>query len=133
LAIIESLNAEFADIGQFHVASARRWYLRLNAAVDHAVQPQFPPSPVAASTANCTKALPLTRWLNEVQMFLHGHPVNERRRGQRQAGSQQPVAVGRRRDGSNRQLTSEFSSIWTDNPLATGLAHRFAYAVARSG
>ena len=30
--IVAALNAEFADIGQFHVASARRWYLRLNVA-----------------------------------------------------------------------------------------------------
>ena len=37
--LVQALNAEFADIGRFHVASARRWYLKLNVAVDHPVEP----------------------------------------------------------------------------------------------
>ena len=77
--LVEALNAEYGDVGQFHAASARRWYLRLNVPVDH---PAEPISAVAGRRVDGElngSALPLTRWLNEVQMFLHGHPVNERR------------------------------------------------------
>ena len=38
-AIIASLNNEFVDIGQFHAATSRRWYLNLNATVDHVSEP----------------------------------------------------------------------------------------------
>ena len=38
-AITTSLNKEFADIGQFHVATSRRWYLKLNTAVNHNAEP----------------------------------------------------------------------------------------------
>jgi hypothetical protein len=34
-----ALNETFADVGVFHVATARRWYLRLHQAVDHPVEP----------------------------------------------------------------------------------------------
>jgi hypothetical protein len=50
-ALTTSLNQEFADIGQFHVATARRWYLKPNAAVDHPA-PAFAASPAVASMAS---------------------------------------------------------------------------------
>ncbi|MBN8463670.1 MAG: hypothetical protein J0M01_12800 [Dechloromonas sp.] len=122
--LVDSLNAEFADIGRFHVASARRWYLRLNVAVDH---PVAPISAVAGRRVDgelSGSALPLARWLNEVQMFLHGHPVNERRQAAGQpainslwlwGGSTLPAAAAR-----------AFSAVFSDNPLAAGLARATA-------
>ena len=124
LAIIESLNVEFADIGQFHAATARRWYLRLNATVDHV---SAPISAVAGRRVDSN--LPkgdstLTRWLNEVQMFLHGHPVNERRQ---MKGKPAVNSIWLWGGGAIVPVTSvatpPFSSVWTDNPLAIGLAH----------
>jgi len=121
--IVESLNAEFADIGRFHVASSRRWYLRLNVATDHPVEPL---SAVAGRRVDGElggSALPLTRWLNEVQMFLHGHPVNERRQAAGQpainslwlwGGGTLPAAAA--------AAASSFSAVFADNPLAAGLA-----------
>ena len=118
--IVDSLNAEFADIGRFHVASARRWYLQLNVAVDH---PVAPISAVAGRRVDgelSGSALPLARWLNEVQMFLHGHPVNERRQATGQpainslwlwGGGTLPAAAA-----------PAFSAVFSDNPLAAGLA-----------
>ena len=126
LAIIESLNAEFADIGQFHAASAKRWYLRLNAAVNHAAAPIS-----AVAGRRVDSELPkgdstLTRWLNEVQMFLHGHPVNERRQAEgKPAVNSMWLWGGGEMGETSLSPTTKFSSIWTDNPLATGLARRF--------
>ena len=118
--MVQALNAEFADIGQFHAASATRWYLRLNAAVDHPVAPL---SAVAGRRVDGElngSALPLTRWLNEVQMFLHGHPLNARREDTGQpainsiwlwGGGTLPSAIEQR-----------FSAVFSDDPLAIGLA-----------
>ena len=115
-----SLNAEFADIGQFHVATARRWYLRLNVAVDHPVKPISSVAGRRIDGELTGSALPLTRWLNEVQMFLHGHPVNEAREA-----SGKPVVNSLWLWGGGTQPTPQpasYSSVWSDNPLAAGLA-----------
>ena len=120
-AIVAALNDEFADVGQFHVASARRWYLRLNTPLEH---PAEPISAVAGRRVDgeiSDKNGVLTRWLNEVQMFLHGHPVNERRQN---AG--QPVVNSLWLWGAGElpQLaTPPFTGVWSDNPLARGLGH----------
>lgn len=125
LAIIESLNVEFADIGQFHAASAKRWYLRLNATVDHV---SAPISAVAGRRVD--SELPqgdstLTRWLNEVQMFLHLHPINERRQAEGKPAVNSMWLWGGGEFGGEKLATAaKFSSVWTDNPLATGLARR---------
>ena len=126
LAIIESLNVEFADIGQFHAASAKRWYLRLNTAVNHAAAPIS-----AVAGRRVDSELPkgdstLTRWLNEVQMFLHGHPVNERRQAEgKPAVNSMWLWGGGELAETSASAETKFTSIWTDNPLATGLARRF--------
>ena len=118
--IVHALNTEFADIGHFHATSATRWYLRLNEAVDHSAAPL---SAVAGRRVDGElngSALPLTRWLNEVQMFLHGHPVNAQREDTGQpainslwlwGGGALPAGVEQR-----------FSAVFSDDPLAIGLA-----------
>jgi hypothetical protein len=95
-AIVHGLNEEFADIGVCSMwPRARRWYLRTECCGRPSEWRRFPPSPAAASTATINgSALPLTRWLNEVQMFLHCHPANARRASCRQTCRQQPMALG---------------------------------------
>jgi len=118
--ITAALNVEFADIGHFLVADARRWYLRLHTPVEHRVDPL---SSVAGRRID--DELPqgdstLTRWLNEVQMFLHGHPVND----QRQAAGK-PIINSLWLWGGGAlptSLNSRFSGVWSSNPLAAGLA-----------
>lgn len=115
-----ALNDAFADIGEFRVAETRRWYLRLNTTVDHPVAPL---SAVAGRRVDSNlngNALPLTRWLNEVQMFLHGHPVNE----QRQAAGKPAINSLWLWGGGKLGDTpaAGFSGVWSDNPLAAGLA-----------
>lgn len=119
-ALIADLNQQFADIGEFVLADAKRWYLRLHQPVEHAV---LPISAMAGRRidGDLPKGDPtLTRWLNEVQMFLHGHPVNEARQQQGKpavnslwlwGGGQLPSA-----------LASPYSSIVTTHPIGLGLA-----------
>lgn len=128
-ALIAALNATFADVGQFHAATARRWYLRLNTApqghfLRGAVDEKFAPiSTIAGRRLDgeiTEQNGPLTRWLNEVQMFLHGHPVNERRQA---AGQPTVNSLWLWGGGPLPELARpDFSVVCTDNPLAAGLA-----------
>lgn len=119
-AIVAALNAEFADIGQFHFASARRWYLRLNTPVEHLAEPISAVAGRRVDSEISDKNATLTRWLNEVQMFLHGHPVNERRQSEGK-----PVINSLWLWGGGRLARpnpGRFTAVWSDNPLAVGLA-----------
>ena len=120
-ALAAALNAEFADIGEFHVADARRWYLRLHAAVDHPVAPLSAMAGRRVEGELAGNALPLTRWLNEVQMFLHGHPVNDRRQREGKPAINSLWLWG---GGEIAGTTTApaFSAVFADNPLAAGLA-----------
>ncbi len=115
-ALVAALNEEFADLGEFHLADARRWYLRLNVAVNH---PAEPISAVAGRRVD-GRPLPLTRRLNEIQMFLHGHPVNEKR----QAAGQPAVNSVWLWGGGTlpAAAAAPFSAVFADHPLAAGLA-----------
>jgi hypothetical protein len=118
--LVAALNAEFGDVGQFHAASAGRWYLRLNVAVDH---PAEPISAVAGRRVDGElkgSALPLTRCLNEVQMFLHGHPLNDRREAAGQPAINSLWLWGG--GALPASIAPGFSAVFTDNPLAAGLA-----------
>jgi len=115
-----ALNAEFADIGKFHVASTRRWYLRLNVPVDHPVEPISAVAGRRVDSEINGSALPLTRWLNEVQMFLHRHPLNEQRE---QIGQPAINSLWLWGGGSlPTAMAANFSAVFSDDPLAAGFA-----------
>lgn len=119
-ALVDALNAEFADIGEFHLATARRWYLRLNTPIEHRAEPISAVAGRRVDSEISDKNATLTRWLNEVQMFLHGHPVNERRQS-----TGQPVINSLWLWGGGRLAhpkPGRFTAVWSDNPLAIGLA-----------
>lgn len=120
MALADALNEVFADVGYFHVATARRWYLRLNEAIEH---PAAPLSTIAGRRMDgelSGKESHLTRWLNEVQMFLHGHPVNARRQAEGKPAINSLWLWG---GGALPALeTAPWSAVSTNNPLATGLA-----------
>lgn len=119
-ALAAALNATFGDVGHFHVATARRWYLRLNEAVDHAVEPLSTIAGRRMDGELSGKESRLTRWLNEVQMFLHGHPINEKRQAQGKPVINSLWLWG---GGALPALQpAAWSAVSTDNPLATGLA-----------
>lgn len=119
--LIAALNREFSDIGSFHAAHPQRWYLRLNAACAYQAAPL---SAIAGRTLDSQlpeggDALRFKRLLNEVQMFLHGHPVNQAR----EAAGQPPVnSVWLWGNGQAGKLEAEISGVWSSHPLAIGLA-----------
>ena len=130
--IATDLNRIFPDMGQFHVAHPQRWYLRTNqeAAPDASIAPlsaisgrrvdgDLPPSALAAQ---------LTRWQNEIQMYLHDHPVNIAR-----SNAGQPAVNSLWFWGPGRQpaITAQpFHTVWTGSPLAAGLARLAGLKVA---
>lgn len=127
-ALVADLNREFADVGIFYTATARRWYLKLSPAVN----PEFCPksgaaiAPLSAIAGRRIdgdlegKPTAITRWLNEVQMFLHLHPVNEARQATGQPAINSlwlwgPGALPAENDPG-------FAAVWSSNPLAVGFA-----------
>lgn len=128
-AIIASLNSEFADVGEFHLGTARRWYLRLqdagleefgNAAVNRNFEPISAVAGRLVDSELSDKKAPLTRWLNEVQMFLHGHPINDHRQreGKPAINSLWLWGVG----NLPGTTASHAFTLSSDNPIAIGLA-----------
>lgn len=125
--IAAAINDEFVDIGQLTVASARRWYLRLNPdspAFTGACAHRAAPLSVVAGRRMDSEITDddatLRRWLNEVQMFLHGHPANTRREaaGKPAVNSLWLWGCGR----LSRPQPGHFTAVWSDQPLAVGLA-----------
>ncbi|WP_415034797.1 hypothetical protein [Azonexus sp.] len=128
-AFIQALNTEFSALGCFHATNAKRWYLELHKPIPH---PAAPLSRVAGRRLDGEvdgKTTPLYRWLNEVQMFLHQHPLNAARaqRGQVAVnslwlwGEQKPSA---RPAPSNAPSNTAppYDQVFAQDPIARGLA-----------
>lgn len=118
----EALNQEFGDLGRFHVTDPRRWYIKLNSH-DHYWAP--PLSAVAGrrmegELPNEPQVPKLRSWLNEIQMFLHGHPINEARAslGQPAVNSLWLWGAGCLPDMG----ACSHDGVWSKDPLALGLA-----------
>ncbi|WP_371322733.1 hypothetical protein VX159_09935 [Dechloromonas sp. ZY10] len=122
-AMVDDLNREFAEVGEFHAATARRWYLRLKQPVSHRSQPLSAVAGRRVDGELPAEEAALSRWLNEVQMFLHLHPVNERRQRQGQPAINSLWLWG---DGSQQTPPQgRFDRVWCasdSSPLAAGLA-----------
>lgn len=121
-ALIASLNRECPDLGQFHAAAPGRWYLRL-------------PRPTDVSTHRLTEVVgrrvdnflpegpdaPLwRRHFNEIQVLLHGHPVNQARD---EAGRPVVNSVWFWGKGAlPGSLEKPYAALAATDPLARGLA-----------
>ena len=123
--LAEEMNRHFGDIGHTHVAAPERWYLQLSG---QSVLGGFSPPPLSAVTGRSIERLlpeimqdrAVRGLLNEIQTFLHAHPVNLQREDKGLlpinslwlwgAGSLPP------------RLESEFDGVWSTHPLAVGLA-----------
>lgn len=124
-ALADGLNALFADIGRFHVATAGRWYLQLakEAQFDYFDTP--PLSAVAGRSIErllpeVSQARAMRRLLNEIQTFLHASPVNQQREnaGRLSINSLWLWGAGRLPE----RVESDFDGVWSTDPLALGLA-----------
>ncbi len=118
-ALLAALNAEFSALGTFHQGHARCWYVELKTPLPH-------PAPALSVVAGRrldgdieNKTSPLYRWLNEVQMFLHQHPVNAAR-----AARGEPVinSLWLWGEGGTATVNAPFDAVYADDPLARGLA-----------
>jgi hypothetical protein len=116
---VTALNSHFAAEGMLFVApSPQRWYLRL------AAEPRMRTVPTAEMAGRSIEPfLPAgedgARWrrfFNEAQMVLHSHPCNEAR------GALPVNSVWWWGAGRARPLASSHDVVWSDHPLAAGLA-----------
>ena len=121
-AIVADLNREFAEVGEFHVADARRWYLRLNATVDHRSQPLSRGCrPPRRQRTACRRrpADPLAQRGADVPPPPPGQRTPPAQRGQPAVNSLWLWGGGRQ---TQIPTPPRFSRVWTDDPLAAGLA-----------
>ena len=123
--LVDGLNGFFGELGQFHLASPTRWYLDL--ATGTPLEAFAPPGLSAVAGRVIDHLLPeilatrpLRNLYNEIQSFLHTHPVNR----QRQTRGEVPINGlwlwgGSQHDSSPN---ADFATVWSDLPLARGLA-----------
>jgi len=117
-AIIDSLNRHFAATFSIHASLAEHWSLRMNG--DHPLEADSPLELAGKDVnANLPRGPHAARWhstLNEVQMLLHDHPVNEARE----------VPVNSLWFWGAGRLAGEAEGPWqsvtADDPVALGLA-----------
>jgi len=120
-ALCGALNAHFGDAFVIRPVEPERWSARL--AVEGRLE-ALPP--LEAAGRNADAVLPqgdAKRWhalLNEVQMLLHGHPVNAAReaRGERPVNSLWLWGAGR----MPANVHGDWQTVTADDPLARGLA-----------
>jgi hypothetical protein len=84
---IGDLNRDFADIGEFFAEHPERWYVRLHPNHGNLLA-NLPPLSAVAGRRLSGDALHMQsdaarkqfrHWQNEIQMWLHSHPLNETR------------------------------------------------------
>ncbi len=128
-ALVQSLNAHFAADGfSLHAPRPDRWYARLASA------PDITTTPLALAAgqsvdANLPRGADAPAWharLNEVQMLLHDHPVNEAREAHGAmpvnsvwfwGGGELPTKAA-----DDEGTVRPFGRIWANDPFALGLA-----------
>ena len=125
-ALAVALAPTFAALGRLEVLSAEHWNLRLVATA-----PAFQPLPEAAGRAAAPLPLaaphaPWRRALNEAQMVLHAHPVNQARAaaGLPVVNSLWPWGGGRLPEAGtpSRSNAAALDALWSDDPVARGIA-----------
>lgn len=122
-ALVAALNTHFAGgTFSFHHIEPDHWYLRLPAPLEvrtHAL-PETMGRSIAGRLPEGPDAPRLARLMNEAQMLLHAHPVNQAREARGQpainslwlwGGGRLPAVTGR-----------PCARLWADDLLAKGLA-----------
>lgn len=120
--LVGALNAAFADIGEFSVGNAGEWYLRLAELPEITTHPasQVLGRNIEAWLPEGAQAKAWRRTINEIQMLLHGHPVNAARE---EAG--RPAINTLWLWGAGRlvaPLTRSYDVVFANLALARGLA-----------
>ena len=123
--VAEDMNRHFGDIGRMYVATPERWYLHV---APNSPLAAFTPPPLSAVTGRSIERLlpeimpdrAVRALLNEIQTFLHAHPVNQRRedKGLLPINSLWLWGAG----ALPPRIAADFDGVWSNHPLATGLA-----------
>ena len=119
------LNRTLSDRGRFHVAAPERWYLTLT---DSTLADTLDTPPLSAVAGRrIDRLLPATPSLrrlralhNEAQMLLHAHPLNAQRENDGRLAINSLWLWGAGALPARRE--SDFDGVWSNNPLALGLA-----------
>lgn len=121
-ALIASLNDTFGDLGTFEAATPNRWYLRLAAPARARFFPlhDVVGRPVRDFLPEGEDARLWQRTMNELQVVLHNHPVNQAREaaGHRPANSLWFWGAGESRPAPQ----SAARAIQADDPVMRGFA-----------
>lgn len=119
-ALAVSLAPTFDEFGQLEIIQPQTWNLRLSGKA-----PPFQDLPTAIGRAAASLPLdpvyaPWRHAINEAQMLLHAHPVNQVREmaGLPQVNSLWPWGGGRLPDPGS----CSHDVIWSTNPVARGIA-----------
>ncbi len=123
-ALAVALAPTFAALGRLEMLSPEHWNLRLSAGapafrdLPDATGRSAAPLPLEASYA------PWRQALNEAQMVLHAHPVNEARAaaGQPVVNSLWPWGGGCLPAFDTRTDTAAHDALWSKDPVARGIA-----------
>ncbi len=119
----DSLNAHFSGDGlTFYPLRPHRWYLRVEAApaLETTALPEAAGRSIDALLPRGADAASWRTRLNDIQMLLHGHAVNE----ERESAGKLPVnsvwlwGGGKLSDA----VSAPFDAVWSRNPFAAGLA-----------
>jgi len=122
-AIAETLNAHYGDELELRVATPGRWYGRVQS------PPTGESTPLAAVTGRAIEpgrgAMGWHALMNEMQMLLHEHPVNEAR----EARGEAPVnGIWLWGAGRLAPAITAWHSVASQHPLARGLARHAGIA-----
>jgi hypothetical protein len=127
--LADALNEHLTGVGRFHVAAADRWYLQL---ADSSILDELDTPPLSTMIGrSIDRFLPdspalqgLRQLLNEAQMVLFAHPLNQRRENE----GRPPInglwlwGGGRLPARRDSDADCDFDGVWSVNPLARGLA-----------
>lgn len=121
-ALLASLNENFGELGRFEAGAGNRWYLRLAAPASARFYPLHDVigRPIKHFLPEGADARRWQRSMNEIQVLLHNHPVNQARaaRGRRPANSLWFWGAGT----LPADLPRPAEAVQTSDPLAAGFA-----------
>lgn len=119
--LVAGLNEHFRARIEFVAAAPERWYARFTTPLNVLQAPldAHLGCPVETRSATTGTARELARLVNEVQMFLHQHPVN----AEREARGVDPInGVWFWGDGTPAQPTLPARILFGESPLAAAVA-----------
>ncbi|SEO53685.1 hypothetical protein [Aquisalimonas asiatica] len=122
--LARDFNAFFGGDGvELHVRAATRWYLRCSdvPAIETTPLPHVSGGAVAAALPTGQDAAAWRARLNEIQMFLHGHPVNQERETQ---GLPPVNGIWPWGGGHLPDVSGRWARVFSDDPSVAGLGRR---------